>query len=291
MKDGVFMSNNINGFNICFLGGDARQYYAAAELSRKKDVRVFVSSETSCEGVELCASGDVVFEKNLQKALYNSNVVVFPISASSYEIELQFANIVGEIACKGGIVIGGRFSPYMIEVLEESAVTYFDYCKDENFIIKNAFITAEGAIKLAMDASGTMLRDTYCAIVGFGRIGKVLARLLLSMGNKPTVYARRQESRTLAAEMGCDIVEELSQLEAEIVFNTVPERIITNEMLMGFSGKRFFIELASMPGGFDPDIAAQFSHIVIDGRGLPGKYAPISAGRAVAESIIFMLNL
>lgn len=285
------MSNNTNGFNICFIDGDIRQYYAAAELSKKTDVNVFVSGETLCGFCGQCGSGQITVEKNIQRAIYNSNAVILPILSGTCGLEISFDNMVKELARKNGIVIGGRLSPYMVEILEENKIIYFDYCKDENFTIKNAFITAEGALKLAMDASSTMLRDAVCAIVGFGRIGKALARLLLSIGNKPTVYARRQEVRTLATEMGCNTVTETSALDVDIIFNTVPERIITNEALMSFSDKRIFIELASMPGGFDPDIATQFSHTVIDGRGLPGKYAPVSAGIAVAESIASILNL
>ena len=74
------------------------------------------------------------------------------------------------------------------------------------------------------------------------------------------------------------------------VFILIVQRIITNDDLLELESGRILIELASSPGGFDPDIAAGCSHVVIDGKGLPGKYAPESAGRAVAESVFSALK-
>ena len=42
------------------------------------------------------------------------------------------------------------------------------------------------------------------------------------------------------------------------------------------------LELASLPGGFDADAAARFGLHVIDGQGIPGKYAPRTAGELIA---------
>jgi dipicolinate synthase subunit A len=95
----------------------------------------------------------------------------------------------------------------------------------------------------------------------------------------------------LAKEMGFFTVDRIDLRGSEVVFNTVPQRIITNDDLLELEGGRILIELASAPGGFDPDIAKGCSHVVVDGRGLPGKYAPISAGRAVAEFVESFLKM
>ena len=75
-----------------------------------------------------------------------------------------------------------------------------------------------------------------------------------------------------------------------MIINTVPARVITNEQLLGLKGSTLLIELASPPGGFDSEIAEQSGVKVIRGGGLPGKYAPISAGKAVAETLLKIMK-
>lgn len=274
---------------ICFIGGDERQIFAASELSKMLGRDVIVSGEIYFEHFRHSTHG-LAYEKNSLKALHASQIVVLPLPASSVEKDVSFLDIIAEMKRCEGMVIAGKFSPYMLDLMDEENVKYADYLNDESFNIKNAFITAEGAVHLAMNSLDTTLREAKCMILGFGRIGKALAQLLLSIGCRPTVFARKSEVRTLAKEMGCFATEALDLRGAEVIFNTVPQRIITNNDLLELPNGRIFIELASAPGGFDPDIAVGCSHTVIDGKGLPGKYAPASAGKAVAESILSILN-
>ena len=275
--------------NICFIGGDKRQLFAAVELSKRSDLGIIVSGETYSEHFK-CNGYNITYEENPLKALHASHVAVLPLPASSVEKEVSFIDVIAEMKRREGTVIAGKFSPYMLDLMDEENIRYADYFNDESFNIKNAYITAEGAIKLAMNSLDIMLRDAKCMILGFGRIGRALAQILLSIGCRPTVYARKEEARTLAKEMGCFPTERLDLKGAEVIFNTVPQRIITNDDLLEISSGRILIELASAPGGFDPEIAVGCSHTVIDGKGLPGKYAPASAGKAVAESILSILK-
>ena len=271
--------------DFCFIGGDKRQFYAAMTLAELSKKQIYVSGETfsSCSECKCCS--EIIYKKSPLKAVYASKSIVLPLPASNVESEVSFIDIISAAKDSDRIILGGNFSAYMKELMCDEKVNYIDYYDDESFSIKNAYITAEGAISLAMNELDIMFRDTRCAIIGFGRIGKALSGMILSLGNRPDIYARHDEVKVLASEMGMGVMDSLDLSSYDIVFNTVPERIISDRLLLELKKSVIFIELASKPGGFDPDIALQCSHKVIDGRGMPGRYAPISAGEAVAKTI------
>ena len=51
------------------------------------------------------------------------------------------------------------------------------------------------------------------------------------------------------------------------------------------------LELASLPGGFDPAEAEGLGLHPVIGRGLPGKYTPAAAADIIAETIYKELNV
>lgn len=284
------MSEHKTNSDICFIGGDRRQLYAAIALSDMIESKIFVSGETFETLRKNCNRSNIYYEENPLKAIHASSAVILPLPAARAEKEVSFIDVVAEMKRNNGVILGGMMPPYMLDILDEENVTYADYYSDECFTVTNAYITAEGAIALAMEHLETMLRDTKCAILGFGRIGKALGSLLLSIGCRPAVYARRDEIRTLAREMGMETMSTPELSAFDVVFNTVPQRIINNDMLLELPSGRILIELASAPGGFDPEIAQQCSHTVVDGKGLPGRYAPVNAGRAVADTVYSILS-
>ena len=278
------MAKTINT-EICFIGGDERQKYAAVSLSEHMTVNVVgeVFKDASHTNIN-------IFDNPL-KAIYNSKAVILPLPATASENILPFSELVKNI--KDRTVLGGRFSPYFKGTAETANIRFKDYYEDESFTIKNAFLTAEGAISLAMQATKNAIRHSKCAIIGYGRIGKALGDTLKALNAQVTVWARREEALALASENGLKVnkISKIDNLyglawDTDVIFNTVPERIIPNEVLLAIPAGTLLIELASQPGGFDPDIASQCELKFIDGRGLPAKYAPIAAGRILAETII-----
>ena len=278
------MSKSINT-EICFIGGDERQKYAAVSLSEHMTVNTVgeVFKDTPNPNIN-------IFDNTL-KAIYNSKVIILPLPATASESILPFSELVKNVQDR--IVLGGRFSPYFKGAAEAANIRFKDYYENESFTIKNAFLTAEGALDLAMQASKNAIRYSKCAIIGYGRIGKALGDMLKTLNAQVTVWARREEVLALAEENGLK-VSKISKnddlrglaMDTDVIFNTVPERIISNEVLLAIPVGTLLIELASQPGGFDPDIASQCELHFIDGRGLPAKYAPIAAGKILAETII-----
>ena len=163
-----------------------------------------------------------------------------------------------------------------------------DLAQDEAFVRRNALLTAEGAIACAM-RGGWALSDRRCLVLGYGRIARALTRALLGMRAPVTVCARRANARALAKDVGASVCsfEGLAPLigSFDVIFNTVPAEVLDEELLAGVSSRTQLIDLASPPFGFD---LAQAKELGLDARresGLPGRYCPDSAARALLSAV------
>ena len=173
-------------------------------------------------------------------------------------------------------VIGGKLTQ---EILKGYAK--IDLLQDPLFLAKNAAITAECALRTAAPYINTTFADSPALILGWGRIGKCLAALLSSIGCPVTVAARKETDLALLKALRYRAVE-FSQLHRvignyRILFNTAPN-LIPDQKITALWDSVIKIDLASSPGLEHKD--------VIPARGLPGKYAPESAGKLIAESIL-----
>lgn len=150
-----------------------------------------------------------------------------------------------------------------------------DYYRGEALLVRNAAITAEGALGLAMAASDRTLWGSRALVAGYGRIGRALSARLLALGAHTTVYARKEADRAWAAESGCETLAALPPLPQnyDFIFNTVPALVFAE------TPEAVCVELASPPGGFRSKAG------VIAGGGLPGRTAPLSAALALREAI------
>ena len=166
----------------------------------------------------------------------------------------------------------------------EHGLTLTDYLAREELAGRNGVPTAEGAIAAAMAATEVTLCGTPCLVVGFGRIGKLLAHRLRGLGAEVTVSARRLDdlawidafgyrglhTNRLAGKLG----------DFRVVFNTVPHTVLAGELLHELPQDCVLIELASQPG-FDRAAAEALGLKCISALGLPGKAAPEAAARAI----------
>lgn len=177
-------------------------------------------------------------------------------------------------------IIGGNLE-------DDSLVNYpkIDLLKDEEYLAQNAVITAHCALSIAATHLNTILPDTHILILGWGRIGKLLSRLLQNSGCTPTVYARNRKDRAMIAALGYPALssevlpEHLG--EFQLIINTVPAPVIDSSMA-SLCSNCLKLELASVPGIAGTD--------VISAKGLPGKLAPESSGNLIAATLLRYLE-
>ena len=172
-------------------------------------------------------------------------------------------------------VIGGNLE----QVLPDNCRT-IDLLKNPEYLAKNAAITAECAIRASAPYLRTTFADSPTLILGWGRIGKCLAQLLKSMGCPITVAARKESDRAILKALGYGAVD-FSQIadvlrNFKILFNTVPNLPLDSSLMDSWKNGIAF-DLASLPG--------MPGNTVISARGLPGKFAPETSGKLIAETI------
>lgn len=164
-----------------------------------------------------------------------------------------------------------------------------DLWNDGALIAENARLTAEGAVSAAMEASELAMRDARCLVIGWGRIGRALTEILVGLGARVTVASRSAASRNRAAERGADAVRtddlKATLSGADIVFNTAPAMVLDEDALSGASPGTLMIDLASAPYGIDLRAAWRRGIRAWREPGLPGRYCPRSAAKALAEAI------
>lgn len=296
-----------NNIKIAAFGGDRRQLYAVMRLA-KTGAKIFVTGlDTSL--LTNIRQGNIFNETSPTEAIKDASVILlpFPVSADGAHINapLDKNGELGEfklltilrLAKPDSIIIGGKLPEHFVFAARQKGLCIYDLLEREALEIKNAYITAEAAVSVAMNTLCHTVSGSNIAVTGFGRISKQLSRLLLCLGASVTVAARKDSDLAFAETLGYRTVK----IEGEswcgcltsgydMIFNTVPHKIFNRDFLEKIDKKTVLVELASVPGGFDLAAAHELTSNISWAPSLPGKYAPESAGELIADSIIKIIN-
>ena len=170
-----------------------------------------------------------------------------------------------------------------------------DITRNEGFAIGNAALTAQCAPQLLTEHSHRSLVGESVLILGGGRIGTLLALQLKHAGAQVIVAARCPTQRARCKALGADALDlrKLPPLlpRCHTVVNTIPAPILTRELLALLPKGALLLELASRPGGYDPQTAQAMGLTHINGSGLPGRLLPNSAGDLIADTIYEALEM
>lgn len=276
------------------LGGDLRQISCAKSFLEKGfEVTIYGFFEAYLKELpEECIG------KNLLDDLIRSENILLPLPVSSNGEELRtplwdgtirLSEICDNIGENTRIFGGMIREPLLLE-----RKYLFDYAKNEEFLIKNAQITAEGAFDIVFSETPFSVFGSKLLITGYGRIGKILAKIAGALGADTYVAARNIKDLSWIELAGCHPVryEELSAVlpNMQVILNTVPVQIFTKSMIEMLPKECLFVDLASVPGGIDLESAKAMGIKTIWALSLPGKIAPYSSGRIISDTIINLLN-
>lgn len=288
---------------IGVIGGDERQLTIASELARAGfEVAIYGFGSKSLQSTDItrCAS--------LLGAIKGSAAVILPLPYSQDGIGLNCPlgdeterelsiDMLFSMLSPGQIVTGGKFTSNVKTMAEAQKIKLIDYYVKEELNVLNAVPTAEGALAIAINELPVTIKDSCIHILGFGRIGKVLAKTVSALGAQVTVYARSESDLAWARVFGYGVkninsisTDERPFSNVDVIFNTVPKQIITRTILEKISKEMLIIDLASSPGGVNRDAAAEFKIKNIWALSLPGKTAPATSGKIICESIFGILH-
>ena len=155
-----------------------------------------------------------------------------------------------------------------------------DFLKDPLYQAENAYITAECTLEIALERLPRTIRGCPVLIVGWGRIGRCLSKLLTALGADVAIAARKESDRALSQALGYraeDIPDLTGHLSLfRLLINTVPAPILPQEAVALCGPDCVKIELASRTGLEGEDIVVA--------RGLPGTHMPESSGQLIART-------
>ncbi len=276
---------------IALLGGDLRQLAAADALRAAGYPVALWGFDTYAEGISLPR----------EEVLQGASLLLLPVPVLRCDrLNLPFSAqrlepdaLADELLAHRDtlrLVAGGKIPPSLTETLTCGGVEVRDLTDTETFNLRNAIPTAEGAIAIAMQHLDVTLHGASVCVTGFGRIGRILCRLLASLGAHVTAVARSSRDMALAEVEGYRPATygDLPTLGPtfDAVFNTVPTTVLTESVLAALKPEALIVDLASKPGGVDHEAALRQNRRVVTALSLPGKVAPVTAGRIIADCLM-----
>lgn len=280
--------------NVWVIGGDLRQA-KLAQLLHNDGHTVHTYALENAPDAEPERSAD------LTKA-YLADCVVLPLPVTGDKGMLNAPLAAQEVSLKrvfealhpGQILCAGKVDAQTRAMAWERSLSIYDYFAREELAVANAVPTVEGAVQIAMEELPVTLHGARVLVIGYGQLGKLLAHRLHALGAHVSVSARRWADLAWIEAFGYG-VEQTDRLEGwlcgyDLIVNTVPTLVLGAERLRELKPDCLVIDLASKPGGVDMEAARQLGVHVIWALSLPGKVAPITAGKAILNTIYNILR-
>ena len=285
------MTDSIKTIGI--IGGDKRQLYLADSFV-KDGFGVILGGFDTLKSV-----GDIAIT-DVTSAVSYSDIIILPLpsirSDGSINAPFSQGNIYlsdDEIDIMNKKPVFASFREKLIKTYPRLNGAVFDYASREDFAILNAVPTAEGAVECAMCAYEGTIAGSNSLVTGYGRIGKVLASKLKSLGSNVTVSARKFEDLAYINALGYKALNtgELKKISGyDLVFNTIPALIFDEALLKNTDRNTLIIDLASAPGGVDFEAARSLKIDAQRALSLPGKCAPKTAAEIIKQTVTSIIK-
>lgn len=285
--------------SFSIIGGDLRTIKLAKMLANEGN-KIYTYGLEKAE--EIKDNSNIIFTEKISKAIPKDvEVVIGPIPFTSNGVNINAPFGEKEISIRemihyleGKILIAGSISPEIYDMANDEYIEIIDIMKREELAVLNTISTAEGAIEIAISNTNKIIHGSEVLILGFGRIGKVLARKMAGLSAKVTCAARKDEDLAWIRAYGHKetninaLGENLSQYD--IILNTVPHLVLNKERLQYVKKDALLIDLASNPGGIDKKEAKELNLKLVWALALPGKVAPVTTAEFIKDTIYNILK-
>ena len=248
---------------ISIIGGDLRMIKLAQMLEQD-------GNEVITYGMEKAEFTNVKKVEDIKEVISISDIIIsaIPFSKDGVTINAPYSDKtinIEELAInkEEKMFIAGSINENVYGQLSKSYKSVIDIMKREELIILNTIATAEGAVKIAIESTEKILQGSNVLILGFGRVGKVVANKFSKMDCNITCAARKAADLAWIQANGYkkmninEIDESINNFD--IIINTVPKVIVNRNILEMMKKDVLIIDLASNPGGIDRIAAQQFN--------------------------------
>jgi dipicolinate synthase subunit A len=235
--------------------------------------------------------------RNMQEAIDDSEIVIGPLpctndneilNAPFHDEKIQI-NEVFKTMKKNQLFIAGKINDKISQLAKAYNVYSIDILKREEMAVLNTIPTAEGAIQIAMEELPITLSGSKTLVLGYGRVGKTLSKMLTGIGADVYTEARRYSDIAWIKAYGHKpvYISELQDVisDMDLIINTIPCTILDTSLLEKVGKDCLIIDLASKPGGVDFKRAKELGIKVIWALSLPGKVAPVTAASYIKQTV------
>ena len=279
---------------IVVVGGDRREEEAAAYLAS-------LGHETTHLGAQGAAEPP---SDGVISALRPTDAVLGPVLGTNAAGDaFHRAGPQGDLridpawlrACRPGTPwLVGRSGPWLAGAAAELGLSLHLYAHKDEFALRNAVPTAEGAIGEASRRTGRTAWGTPALVVGGGRCARALVARLRALDSPVACAARSAAARAEAELLGAQPVHwdqlMVAAAKAWWVFNTVPAPVISRHLLAAMPPGGVVVDIASAPGGTDFPAAATLGVDAVLLLGIPGRMFPRTSGRILADTVLEILG-
>lgn len=233
--------------------------------------------------------------EHLVEALTGANLVLLPMKpfvkdALTVGKETVEAGLLPRILGEKATLVAGAFPEELEAWLQNQGVKCVSFLELESYLLRNAAVTAEGGVYLALHHMERTVFGSRALVIGGGRIGRFLAEKLRALGAEVTVSLRKTAQKAELELAGFQTEHtgryDNGLAQYDLVINTVPKQIMNMEQFGMLSPDCVVIELASLPGGFPEEV----QHRIVMGQALPGKTAPKTAGENLTSAVFSCLS-
>lgn len=284
----------LTGINISFIGGDARQLEVIQKCSELDATLTLVGFDQLKidipEATKMTISSEAAFNQ--------ADVLILPIVGTSNDgiVESVFSNeaiVLKEEHIKRlpehCIVYTGMADTYLQNICSSCNIELVQLLDRDDVAIYNSIPTVEGALMMTIKNTDMTIHGSRVVVLGLGRVGITLARTFHALGAHVCVGARQSAHLARIHEMGMVAfhIQDIKQnvQDCDVLLNTIPDQVVTAEVIAQMPTHAYIIDLASKPGGVDFRFAERRGIKATLAPGLPGIVAPKTAGKIMANVI------
>ncbi len=282
----------MNVTSMTVLGGDLRQCYLAEYMYT-------LGHDVICYGTvpfPFSQADKIPVSDNLMKALSHARLILGPVPFSKDGVHINqsgpSALSLSDLQSRlrpGQLLIGGSFPSSFADSLSESQISLLDVMREEDFLQKNAALTAEGLLATLIAETPFSLRGRKLLLLGYGRCGTEICRILAPFSMEITVCDHNEAAllragrSQFAAKKPWELTDDA--MDFDLIVNTVPAKVLTDVQLNGLHRRCILFDIASTPFGFDEKLLAQKKCRLVRCPGIPGRILPQAAGELLGRTI------
>ena len=276
--------------NVLFLGGDKRYLEIINYFIDRKfnvDLVGFINNYPNTNNKKI---NDI----NISKY----DIIFFPINGvmennvvKGDEIIVVDENLLKDT--KDDVII---FSGIKTKCLEKILKKYYKEAiylmEEKDVVLDNAVITVEGILADIINNTEISICGANIMVIGYGNIGKKLVDALRCLRANVLVSVKKEDDYICLKHKGIYAVysDDLYAMRlglnvSNIIINTVPTLILDKKYIDSVQNNAYVLDIASYPYGVDKDYLDQKQIRNKIYSGIPGKVAPISAGRILTKKI------